>query len=74
MLRPALPGLRSAVLERFAAISMSGASGRGGDRTKPRPRRPVPESVQLELEDSATAQALGELCERLHYQLGDPYV
>ncbi|MFZ0407710.1 MAG: sulfotransferase [Cyanobium sp.] len=60
-------------LERIAGISMSGASGRGGDRIEPRLRRPLPESVQLELEDPATAQALGELCERLHYQLEDPF-
>jgi hypothetical protein len=60
-------------LERFAGISISGASGRGGDRIEPRLRRPLPEPVQLELEDPATAQGLAELCERLHYQPGDPF-
>lgn len=54
-------------LERFAAIDLSGNSGRSSARIEPRPRRPIPPHVQAELDDPATARQLRELCGRMGY-------
>ncbi len=54
-------------LERSATIELSGDSGRRSDRIEPRPRRPIPEAVQAELADPATAQEMRRLCRRMGY-------
>ena len=57
----------STALERFAAIELSGNSGRSSDRIELRPRRSIPADVQAELTDPATATELGRLCLRMGY-------
>lgn len=55
-------------LERFGNVHLSGDSGRRNtERIEPRPRRAIPESIQAELADPATHQALGSLCDRMGY-------
>jgi hypothetical protein len=54
-------------LERFAAIDLSGNSGRSSARIEPRPRRPIPPEVQPELDDPATARELRRLGRRMGY-------
>jgi hypothetical protein len=54
-------------LERFAAVKLSGNSGRSSDRIELRPRRPLPEAVRAELADPTTSRALRQLCVRMGY-------
>ena len=54
-------------LERFAAVKLSGDSGRSSDRIELRPRRPLPEAVRSELADPTTSRALQQLCVRMGY-------
>jgi hypothetical protein len=52
-------------LERFGSIKLSGDSGRGSNtEITPRPRRPIPEDLEAELENSG---AYMQLLERLGY-------
>jgi hypothetical protein len=54
-----------AFLERFGSVRLSGGSGRGSiTEIKPRPRRPIPEVVQVQLDSSGSYR---ELLERLGY-------
>lgn len=48
----------------FPIISMSGDSGRSGDRIKPRPRRPVKPEV---VEEARNSREYENLCERMGY-------
>ncbi len=57
-------------LDRFAAIELSGNSGRSSTRIEPRPRRSIPPEVQAELTDPATAWQLRRLCKRMGYDPG----
>lgn len=55
----------SIFLERFGSIRLSGDSGRGSNtEITSRPRRPIPEALQTELENS---EAYRQLLERLNY-------
>ncbi len=54
-------------LERFAAVKLSGDSGRSSNRIELRPRRPLPEAVRSELADPTTSRALQQLCVRMGY-------
>ena len=65
LLLPFDPG----ALKRFGNVHLSGDSGRcNTKRIEPRPRRAIPESVQVELNQHGTQRALAELCERTDYR------
>ena len=52
-------------IERFGSIKLSGNSGRGSNtEISSRPRRPIPEDLQNQLENS---EAYRQVLERLHY-------
>lgn len=57
------------VMDNFPAIQLSGDSGRKDNVISPRPRRPIPNEIQSELNDAATRRALLNLCERMGYPL-----
>jgi hypothetical protein len=57
------------IMDDFAAIQLSGDSGRKDTLIAPRPRRPIPNEIQRELNDTTTRRALIQLCERMGYPL-----
>ncbi len=57
------------MLRSFSGIKLSGDSGRTNDTIALRPRRPIPEAIQQELQDPATRRSLLNLCEQMGYPL-----
>lgn len=66
-----LPAQTDGPGEDLAAISLSGDSGRSGDAISPRPRRPLPDAVQEELQRELASAShhspYQRLCTRLGY-------
>lgn len=60
--------LAAGALERSGSIHLSGASGRQDPvHIAPRPRRPIPDVVQIGLDNLLTQNAQAELCDRMGY-------